>query len=147
MKQFVRLGAVVMVVLALFATVSAHEGREVGDGKYEIVFGWRSEPAYTNLLNGPELEINMHGGDEQPVEGADETLQIEVSYGGKSKVLKLRAVWNSPGNYTADLIPTQAGDYSFHLTGKIGDTEIDEVFDSSNGEFSSVNPIADIQFP
>ena len=147
MKQFVRLGVVLAVVLALFATVSAHEGREVGDGKYEIVFGWRVEPAYTNLLNGPELEITTHGTDEQPVEGLDESLQLEVSYGGRSKVLKLRAVYNSPGNYTADLIPTQPGDYSFHLTGKIGDVTVDEVFDSSKGEFSSVNPITDIQFP
>ena len=147
MKQFVRLGVVLAVLLALFATVSAHEGREVGEGKYEIVFGWRVEPAYTNLLNGPELEINTVGTDEKPVEGLDETLQLEVSYGGKSKVLKLRAVFNAPGNYTADLIPTQPGDYSFHLTGKIGDAAIDEVFDSSKGEFSSVNPITDIQFP
>ncbi len=147
MKQFVRLGVLLAVLLALFATVSAHEGREMGDGKYEIVFGWRVEPAYTNLLNGPELEINTHGTDEQPVEGLDESLQLEVSYGGRSKVLKLRAVYNSPGNYTTDLIPTQPGDYSFHLTGKIGDVTVDEVFDSSKGEFSSVNPISDIRFP
>ncbi len=146
MKQFVRLGVVLAVLLALFATVSAHEGREVGDGKYEIVFGWRVEPAYTNLLNGPELEINTVGTDEQPVEGLDETLQLEVSYGGKSKMLKLRAS-DVAGNYTSDLIPTQPGDYSFHLTGKIGDASIDETFDSSKGEFSSVNPITDIQFP
>ncbi|MBI1279630.1 MAG: hypothetical protein GC179_15995 [Anaerolineaceae bacterium] len=146
MKQFVRLGVVLMVVLALFATVSAHEGREVGDGKYEIVFGWRVEPAYTNLLNGPEIHVNAIGTDEQPVEGLDETLQIEVAYGGKTKLLKLRA-GEEAGNYTADLIPTQPGDYSFHLTGKIGDATIDETFDSAQGEFSSVNPITDIQFP
>ena len=147
MKQFVRLGVVLAVLLALFATVSAHEGREVADGKYEIVFGWRVEPAYTNLLNGPEIEINTKGTDEQPVEGLDETLQLEVSYGGKSKILKLRAVPDQKGYYTSDLIPTQPGDYSFHLTGKIADAAIDEVFDSSKGEFSSVNPITDIQFP
>ncbi len=146
MKQFSRLGIVLVIALALFATVAAHEGREVADGKYEIVFGWRVEPAYTTLLNGPELEISTHG-DEQPVEGLDETLQLEVSYGGKSKVLKLRAVSDAPGSYTTDLIPTQPGDYSFHLTGTIGDATIDEVFDSSKGEFSTVEPITDIQFP
>lgn len=145
MKRFVRLGLVLVALLALFATVAAHEGREVADGKYDIVFGWRVEPAYTTLLNGPELEIN--DADEKPVEGLDETLQLEVSYGGKSKVLKLRAVSNEPGHYTADLIPTQPGDYSFHLTGKINDAAVDEVFDSSKGEFSSVDPISDIQFP
>ena len=146
MKQFVRLGGVLMVMLALMATVSAHEGREVGDGKYEVEFGWRGEPAYTTLLNGPELVIRTVG-DGQPIEGLDEMLRLEVNYGGKSKVLRLRAVLDSPGSYTADLIPTQPGDYSFHLTGKIGDAIIDEVFDSSKGEFSTVEPISDIQFP
>jgi hypothetical protein len=145
MKRFVRLGLVLVALLALFATVSAHEGREVADGKYDIVFGWRVEPAYTTLLNGPELEIN--DADEKPVEGLEETLKLEISYGGKSKVLKLRAVYNEPGHYTADLIPTQPGDYSFHLTGTINDAAIDETFDSSKGEFSSVDPITDIQFP
>lgn len=145
MKRFVRFGLVLAVLLALFATVSAHEGREVGEGKYDIVFGWRVEPAYTTLLNGPELQIN--DADEKPVEGLDETLQLEISYGGKSKVLKLRGVYNEPGHYTADLIPTQPGDYSFHLTGKINDVDVDETFDSSKGEFSSVDPITDIQFP
>ncbi len=145
MKQFVRLGVVLAVALALFATVAAHEGREVGDGKYDIVFGWRVEPAYTNLLNGPELEIADAA--EKPVEGLDETLKLEVSYGGKTKLLKLRAVADSAGHYTSDLIPTQPGDYSFHLTGTIGDVTVDETFDSSKGEFSSVDPITDIQFP
>ncbi|MCC6894908.1 MAG: hypothetical protein IT321_18960 [Anaerolineae bacterium] len=146
MKRIVQLGVMVLAVLALFATVSAHEGREIGDGAYTIVFGWRVEPAYTTLLNGPEFEIMTHE-DEEPVEGAEETLQIEVSYGGQSKVLKLRAVWGEPGNYTADLIPTQPGDYSFHITGTIGDATIDETFDSTSGEFSTVEPITDIQFP
>ncbi len=146
MKRFVQLGVVIFTVLALFATVSAHEGREIGGGEYTIVFGWRLEPAYTTLLNGPEFEIKTHE-DEQPVEGAEETLQIEVSYGGRSKVLKLRAVWGEPGSYTADLIPTQAGDYSFHITGTIGEATIDEVFESTSGEFSTVEPITDIQFP
>lgn len=146
MKQVVRLSIMMLLMLALLATVSAHEGREVGDGKYLVEFGWRIEPAYTTLLNGPELTVSTHG-DEQPVEGLDETLEIEVSYGGKSKMLRLRAISDSPGSYTADLMPTQPGDYTFHLTGTIGDAVIDEVFDSSKGEFSTVEPITDIQFP
>jgi hypothetical protein len=70
-----------------------------------------------------------------------------VSFGGKTKTLALRAVWNDPGHYTADLIPTQPGDYSFTLTGTIDDVEVNETFSAADGEFSSVNPIADIQFP
>jgi len=137
---FALLAALALIVLPAIA----HEGREVGE--YEIEFGWRVEPAYTTLLNGPEISVHNHD-TEAGVEGLEDTLQLEVSYGGKSKVLKLRAVSDDPGHYTADLIPTQPGDYSFHITGKIDDTDVDETFSSTDGEFSSVEPVTDIQFP
>lgn len=161
-------------LLLLAAPASAHEGREVGDGTYQITFGWRVEPAYTNLLNGPEFSITMLGAEEHEeaddheeaegehsdtemeaqghgeaimVEGAEETLQLEVSFGGQSKMLPIRAVFGEPGSYTADLIPTRPGDYAFRIFGTIGDVEVNETFDSANGEFSTVEPISDIQFP
>lgn len=159
------IGLILVVVAALVIPTLAHEGREVGE--VEIVFGWRVEPAYTEIFNGPEFTVKMHGGsdghgasesghsdmgmehsdDEGMVAGLEETLQLEVIYGGQSKMLRLRAVWGQPGHYTADLIPTQPGDYTFRLFGKIGDMEIDETFSSADGEFSSVEPISDIQFP
>jgi hypothetical protein len=146
--RLVALLAALTLLLSVFLPSLAHEGREVGEGADTVLitFGWRVEPAYTDLLNGPELFIENHD-TEAPVEGLEESLQLEVSYGGQSKVLNLRAVWNEPGHYTADLIPTQPGDYSFRVTGTIGSVEVDELFDSADGEFSSVNPISDIQFP
>jgi hypothetical protein len=159
MKQFVRLGLVFGVLLALFATVSAHEPRTVG--KYNIALGWNSEPAYAGLFNRVEIIISeidpnaatpTPGGDAdegggKPVVGAEETLKIEVGYGGKTKALKLYADYATEGHYLADIIPTQPGDYTFHVTGKIGDTDVDETFNSADGKFSSVEPITDIQFP
>lgn len=162
------LAVLVLAVAALAIPALAHEGREVGE--YQIVFGWRVEPAYTGLFNGPEFTVTMHGGeaheaeatpeaehsdmssdhheeDSAAVEGLEDTLQIEVSYGGQTKLLRLRAIFGEPGSYTADLIPTQPGDYSFRIFGTIGDTEIDETFSSTEGEFSSVEPVEDIQFP
>ena len=160
MKQFVRLGVVLAVLLALFATVSAHEPRVIG-GKYNLALGWSHEPAYTGLLNQVEIFISEvdpnaptpapGAADDEaggtPVAGADETLKLEVGYGGKTKVLKLSEDYETKGHYLADIIPTQPGDYTFHLTGKIGDTDVDETFNSADGKFSSVEPITDIQFP
>lgn len=144
MKTFVKLGVVLLLFVALFVPVSAHEGREVGD--YVIELGWRVEPAYTTLFNGPEFTVVTHG-DEKGVEGLEDTLSIEVAYGGRTKALRLRALSGTSGHYIADLIPTQPGDYSFRIIGTIGDLEVDELFDAANGEFSSVEPISDIQFP
>lgn len=146
--QLFILAAALTLALVIALPSMAHEGREVGEGADAavITFGWRVEPAYTTLLNGPELLVVNHDtGD--PIEGLEDTLQLTVSYGGQSKTLRLRAVWGEPGNYTADLIPTQPGDYSFQLTGTIGDVTVDETFDSADGEFSTVEPIADIMFP
>jgi len=161
------LGVIILVGAALLLVpVSAHEGREAGP--YQIVFGWRVEPAYTDLLNGPEFTIQMHSGEEGEeeaegehsdtgvedhhdagamVEGAEDTLQLEVSFGDQTKQLRIRPVFGEPGNYTADLIPTRPGDYTFRLFGTIGETEIDETFSSADGEFSTVEPISDIRFP
>jgi hypothetical protein len=170
MKKALVFVLVIAAAIVLVAPAAAHEHREVADGAYEITFGWRVEPAYTELFNGPEFSIMMLGeaeatteeaegehsdtgmtGDHHSegavVEGAEETLQLEVSYGGQTKILPIRAVWGQPGNYTADLIPTQPGDYAFRIFGTIGDVEIDETFDSADGEFSTVEPLDDIRFP
>jgi hypothetical protein len=146
MKKF-RLSMVVLalsLLLTLALPAMAHEHREVGEAA--ITFGWRVEPAYTTLFNGPELHIAHHE-TEEPIEGLEETLQLEISFGDQTKVLRLRAVFGEPGSYTADLIPTQPGDYSFRLSGTIGETEVDETFTSADGDFSSVEPVSDIMFP
>jgi hypothetical protein len=144
MKNF-RLSVLVLALsLLLTLTATAHEGREVGE--VSIVFGWRVEPAYTTLFNGPELRIAHHE-TEEPIEGLEETLQLEISFGDQTKVLRLRAVFGEPGSYMADVIPTQPGDYTFHLTGTIGEDEVDETFTSADGDFSTVEPVSDIMFP
>ena len=132
------------VVLLAVNFASAHEGRTVGP--YTIELGWRSEPAYTTLLNGPELEISREGTAE-PIADSDIELTLTVTFGPATKSLRLRPVEGKPGTYTADLIPMRPGDYSFAVTGTIGGTSVNESFSSSEGEFSTVEPISDIQFP
>lgn len=144
MKKSLIFVCLLLALVLVAAPISAHEGREVGE--YVLVFGWRVEPAYAGIYNGPELTIEHHDTDE-PLTGAEATLQLMVHFGDQQKMLELYPVWNEPGHYTADLIPTRPGDYSFHLFGTLGDTEVDEMFSSADGEFSTIEPAADIQFP
>jgi hypothetical protein len=137
---------VAALVLSVVLPAIAHEGREVADGEYIITLGWRVEPAYTNLFNGPEFFVEAHDTSEG-VAGLEDTLTLEVSYGGQSRIIRFRPIPQTPGDYIADLIPTQPGDYSFRLTGTINGIEIDETFSAADGEFSTVEPIEDIQFP
>jgi len=149
-------------------TVLAHEGREVGE--YTIELGWRAEPAYTGLINGPEITVTLHSSDEESEEtpeagaaqsntvqadpaetngiiGLENTLRVEVGFGPETRELNLRPVIGEPGHYVADLIPTRPGDYTFRVFGTIDGTEVDETFSAADGQFSSVEPIEDIQFP
>ncbi len=129
---------------------SAHEHREIGH--YEISFGWQVEPAYAGVFNGPEIRITDTTTDE-PVVGAEDTLTLTVSFGSATKVLALRPAWQDPGHYVVSLTPTRPGDYEFELTGSISvttalsETAVSEIFTSADGDFSSIEPAADILFP
>jgi hypothetical protein len=129
---------------------SAHEHRHVGD--YEISFGWQVEPAYSGVFNGPEITIIDTTTDE-PVVGAEETLTLTVSFGSETKELMLEPAWNDPGHYVAFLTPTRPGDYEFEISGSISvttalsETVVSEIFTSADGDFSTIEPAADILFP
>lgn len=146
-----RFALLAVLLLAVFGTVSltvlAHEGRTLGE--YQIYFGWRNEPAYTGLFNGPEVFVGMAGAEEGAAFPADieVSLQTEVTFGPETKTLTLEPAYGESGHYIADLIPTLPGDYTFRVFGKIGDTEVNETFTSADGQFGSVEPGADILFP
>lgn len=159
MKQFIRLGLVVLALAALLvAPVFAHGGQQVGD--YSIVFGWQVEPAYAGVFNGPEIYIELahaHGEEESSdhaheeeghfLDGVEVNLTAEVTFGSETTTVVFEQAWGEPGHYVADLTPTLPGDYVFHVTGNIGETAVDLTFDSADGEFSTIAPSEDILFP
>ncbi len=85
------------------------------------------------------------------VEGVHETLKVEVTHvpTGASKVMSLRPVFNTPGQYAADLVPTAPGVYEFRFFGAIEGAEVDETFvsEGAGGDFDDVRSSADLQFP
>lgn len=144
-----------VMLLAVSGVVSAHEQRTIGP--WQIAFGWRNEPTYVGEFTGPEVFIAPANA--TPEAGEDEVhasesdmanvqinLQAEVTFGDQSTKVNFYPA-DDPGHYIADLIPTLPGDYTFHLTGNIGATQVDETFTSANGQFSTVNPASDIEFP
>ena len=44
-------------------------------------------------------------------------------------------------------MPTEVGDYSFRISGSIGDATVDETVSSSPSTFNSVEPLSSIEFP
>ena len=158
----------ILITAALAATAStaafAHEDRETGG--YKLVVGFLHEPAYEGERNAVSLRVTRGSEDEEEesstmgghhdpeavaVEGLQDTLQVEVTHvpSNVSRTMNLRAVFNDPGHYAADLIPTSPGHYRFRFFGVIEGEAIDATFDSraGGGHFDDVRVATAIHFP
>lgn len=146
MKRDYLLLLAVLTTLSFFSshTASAHGRTNVGD--YELVIGFRSEPALQGESNGLDLFVTDTRTGES-VNGLENTLRAEIIYGSARKELSLRPRFGQDGAYTADMLPTEAGDYTWHIFGMIGDTPVDVSMTSGPETFSPVDPKSTIAFP
>ena len=139
---------------ALLATLLApttalpHERRTIAGGKYAVAVGWDAEPAIEGQKNAASIRIVLaNTNPPQPVEGAEDTLKIWICQGADTREFPLHAVFGQRGYYVAHFVPTRAGDYQFTFVGTIDGDPVDEIFDSADGRFGGVEPIADMEFP
>ena len=139
----VLLSAPVLVLSA--SPAAAHEHRHIAGGKYEFVVGWGSEPTYAGFLNTVSLAIKDAGG--KPVTDTADTLKVDVASGGQKVTMPLKASDEDPGSYSAALVPTRPGNYTFTFNGTVHGDAINETFTSSDKTFDNVDDAADISFP
>lgn len=148
-KRFVFFVLFVFALLLVHGFIAAHESRTAGD--YQLIVGWRVEPALVGYPNGAEVTIQLAEGVAGEIESILESegvaLQVEVTFGPAAKVLNLQQDGLQINHLSADLIPTRPGDYTFRIFGTIGEVAIDETFSSTEGQFSSVEPASDVTFP
>lgn len=136
--------AMLLALIAFFPIpASAHETRTVGTD-YEFVVGFINEPAIQGDTNGMVLEITKGG---QPVLGAADTLQAQVSTGDQVQDMTLTPAYGEDGVYQSVFIPTQPGDYTFRFFGDLEGVAVDETFTSSPEGFDSVAARTDFEFP
>ena len=133
-----------LFAIVLSTTAFAHGRTQVGD--YELVIGFHNEPAYQGEPNGLDLFVTNTTTNE-PINGLEETLQVEIIYGASKQELPIRAQFGQDGAYTADVLPTEAGDYTWHIWGEIEGTPVDVSMTSSPDTFGSVEPKGEFAFP
>src|SRR5579871_667821 len=140
--------AALVALLATPALSLAYERRTIDGGKYDVVVGWDTAPAFVNQHNAAGIRISKAGTNPaQPITDADETLQITIQQGSQTQQFPLRAVFGQPGYYVADIVPTRAGDYVWTFSGTLGGDQVNERFDSADGKFDSVTAASGIEFP
>lgn len=133
-----------LCLMGLAAPAMAHETRT--EGGVRAVVGWATEPAYVGYPNAVQLRLS-NGTTPIADLGADD-LKVEVLFGGqKTAALPLEPAFNSPGEYRAPLMPTRAGDYSFHFFGTVKGQPYDQTFQSGEETFDAPKNPADVSFP
>ena len=139
------LAAVTLIVGAPAAF--AHAQRQAGPVHMEIGFG--TEPAYVGLPNSVQIILTERG---KPVVNLGDALKVQVSFGGQQQDIPLEANFEvggdgTPGDYRAWFIPSQPGPYTFHFTGTVHGTKIDESLTSGPKTFDEVQDPAEAAFP
>lgn len=149
LKSILRLAFVWTLLLSMWIGIDtrlawAHGHTHVGD--YELVIGFTGEPAYAGEPNGLDLRVTNTTNDE-PVTGLEETLQAEIIYGASKREVPLRAAFGEEGSYTANILPTVAGDYTWRIWGEIEGTPVDVSMTSGPDSFSSIASKEEVSFP
>ena len=110
------------------------------------MIGFRNEPAYQGEPNGLDLTVtNKQTGEK--INDLANTLKVELIFGSSKRELEIRPQWGEDGAYTADVLPTEAGDYTWHIWGDIKGTPLDISMTSSPETFSAIRSKADVSFP
>ena len=151
-----RAGAAVVGAVAALAAVagaSAHVVQQFGSSS--IAIGWLHEPTYVGVENAVQVVVKDAQG--KPVDDLpDGALKVTVSTGSQtSGSMTLQPSFDpdtglgTPGEYDAPLIPTAPGVYTFHLTGAINGTSVNQSVTSSDKTFDDVTDpsAADVEFP
>jgi len=145
---------VVMTALIVLASLGIYSGRAYAHerrmvGPYQLVVGWLTEPAYVGQLNALDLRVtDTRQNPAAPVSGLEKTLTADVAAGGLTPFpLAVTARFGTAGAYNGVVMPTVKGTYTFHITGKIDTTNIDEKFTSGPNTFGDIEDTAAVQYP
>jgi hypothetical protein len=163
MKLFnIKFFGAVLTALTLFGLLAmvfpgeaaAHGRRDLVNGKYQIIFGFLAEPAYSGQQNGIDLTVcegacvnNPDGTLKNPVKDVQKTLKAEVSYGGQTRPVELAPRFRADGKYNGYFFPTKEGAYTFRFFGTINGDAIDERVTSGKDGFNEVQNAEAAQFP
>jgi hypothetical protein len=120
----------------------AHERQlyTIAGQDYLFVVGSLNEPIFVDDKTGVYLRVltpdpndpmNSNANGTAPVEGLEETLQVELGAGNVTKVLQFEPVFGEPGTYDAPFYPTVATTITYRIFGTINNTPVDLTFTCS----------------
>ena len=140
-----------LAVSAVFSTAlltsvpsiaSAHAERTVGP--FELEIGFRDEPVYVGVPNAVFLALMKNG---HEVADVGDSLTVTLGFGDQTSDPIVFEPMEEPGQFQAPFVPSQAGAYTFTLSGSVGGDELELSLTSGSKTFSDVKDIEGATFP
>ncbi len=146
MRMSAKLGAAFLsaaAVLALFpSSATAHAERRVGP--FELEIGFLDEPAYIGVPNAVFLDLSKGG---EPVTALGDDVSLSLGFGDQTSDPLVFDPLEEPGQYQAPFVPSQAGAYTFALSGTLDGVKFDLSVTSGPKTFDEVQHLAGTTFP
>jgi hypothetical protein len=130
-------------LLALSAPIRAVDKQTVGT--MQLTIGWGDESAFAGSGNSIDVSVADRTG--APVADPTDTLNVEVSFADRRLRLPLMPVERQPGVYRAWIVPSRAGRYAFHISGRLKGEAIEITSACSEKTFPCVREPGEVQFP
>ena len=132
----------IAVLVLIPGVASAHAERSVGP--FDLEIGFLGEPAYVGVPNAVFLDLSNGG---EPVTDLGDTLNVTVGFGDQTSDPFLFQPLEEPGQYQAPFVPSQAGAYTFTLSGSLEGATFDLSLTSGPKTFDEVQDLAGATFP
>ncbi len=116
--------SVMMVIPLVVHPAEAHILKTFQNVSVKI--GWDNEPPLVGDTNKIDVFVYNGANDSAPAMSntALDNMKVIIQYGGQTKTLTLDPSDDTPGLYTAAIIPSQIGTYNIMIQGTINGTTI-----------------------
>lgn len=147
------LGAALAALLLALSAAPAFAHTQKNAGPYKLTFGWQHEPPYVGVENAVQVFVHDAKGNAVDDLGTKGLVVAVGTQGQTSPPLALAGAFDpdtglgNHGELDAAIVPTQAGTYTFHITGDINGTAVDVSAASSDSTFNDVGDATSVEFP
>lgn len=136
--------AVMAATTLMFVPEVATAHTEETAGPLELEIGFRDEPVYVGVPNAVFLSLMKDG---HPVTDVGDSLTVTLGFGDQTSDPILFEPMEAPGQFQAPFVPSQAGAYTFTLSGSVDGEELDLSVTSGPKTFDEAIDVATATFP
>jgi len=130
-------------LLALSDPIRATDKQTVGT--MQLTIGWGDESAFAGSRNS--IDVSVADANGAAVADPMNKLNVEVSFGDRRLRLPMTPVERHPGMYRAWIVPSRAGSYAFHISGRLKGEAVAITSACSEKTFQCVTEPGEVQFP